>query len=252
MMRATLGQLWTIALLGAIAPSALAAQRPERLSGADVSPGVWGVLAVPDAPGPHPAVVLLPGAGGWHGWYAQVARTLADSGFVTLALDYTAETGGAPIRSGEKLRKWPAWEATVRNAVRYLAALPSVAGRPVGLVGYSRGAFLAVSVAASTPGVHAVVDCFGGGGGGTHSLEQEARGFPALLILHGDADAVVPVRFAERLRTAVAAQGGEVEMHLYPGVGHAFNMPGMRTYSDAAAADAFRRTVDFLRRHLAR
>jgi carboxymethylenebutenolidase len=250
LIRTRLIKLWIIALIGAIAPSALAAQSPERLSGPDVSPGVWGVLAVPHAPGPHPALVVLPGAGGWHPWYGRVARALADSGFVTLALDYYAETGGAAIRSDDKLQKWPAWQATIRNAVRYLAALPSVAGRPVGLVGYSRGAFLAVSVAASTPGVEAVVDYFGGGGGGTDSLEQEARGFPALLILHGDADGVVPVRFAERLREAVVAQGGEVETHVYPGLGHAFNMPGMSTYSETAAADALRRTVHFLRNHL--
>lgn len=251
MIRARLVRPLVIALMGTAVPSALAAQSPKRLSGADVSPGVWGVLAVPEAPGPHPALVVLPGAGGWHPWYAQVARALADSGFVTLALDYYAETGGAAIRSDEKLRKWPAWQATIRNAVQYLTALPSVAGRPVGLVGYSRGAFLAVSVAASTSGVRAVVDYFGGGGGGTDSLEQEARDFPALLILHGNADRVVPVRFAESLRTAVVAQGGEVEMHLYPGLGHAFNMPGMPTYSDTAAVDAFRRTVRFLRIHLA-
>jgi carboxymethylenebutenolidase len=251
MIRKRLVELGILALVSATAPSALAQQSPERLSGSHVSPAVWGVLAVPRAPGPHPAVVVLPGAGGWHSWYPEVAQALADSGFVTLALDYYAETGGAAIGSDEKLRKWPTWQATIRNAVQYLEALPSVAGRPVGLVGYSRGAFLAVSVGASTSGVRAVVDYFGGGGGGTDSLEQEARGFPSLLILHGDADQVVPVRFAENLRKAVVAQGGQVEMHLYPGRHHAFNMPGMSTYSEAAAEDAFRRTVHFLRRRLA-
>lgn len=228
-----------------------AAQRPERLSGADVSPAVWGVLEVPQAAGPHPGVLVLPGAAGWRPWYAEVASALADSGFVTLALDYYAETGGAAVGSDEKLGKWPTWKATVRNAVEYLRGLPSVANRPVGLVGYSRGAFLAVSTAASASGVQAVVDFSGGGGGGTDSLAQEVRGFPPLLILHGDADEVVPLRLAETLRDAVVAQGREVEMHVYSGVGHAFNAPWASTYSESAAADAFRRTVEFLRRRLA-
>jgi carboxymethylenebutenolidase len=183
--------------------------------------------------------------------YADAAKALADSGFVTLALDYYAETGGAAVGSDEKLRKWPQWKETVRNAVEYLQALPSVSGRPIGLVGYSRGAFLAVSVASSVSGVRAVVDLFGGGGGGTDSLEHEARDFPPLLILHGEADDVVPVRFAHNLRDAVIAHGGEVEMHLYADAGHAFTAPFAPTYSEPAALDAFRRTIEFLRRRLA-
>jgi len=246
-MRLTVVGLLTCLLLRAVPGGC---QEPERLSGPGVSPAVWGVLETPEAPGPHPGVVLLPGAAGWRPAYAEAARVLADSGFVTLALDYYGETGGAPAGSEEKLRKWPQWQATVRNAVAYLRALPSVSGRPVGLVGYSRGAFLAVSAASSAPGVAAVVDYFGGGGGGTEPLEQEVRDVPPLLILHGESDSVVPVRFAHELRDAVLAQGGEVELHLYPGAGHAFNAPFSPSYSEPAALDAFARTVDFLRRRL--
>jgi hypothetical protein len=129
MMRTGLTTLWIIALIGAIPPAALAAQSPKRLSGSDVSPGVWGVLVVPDAPGPHPGVVVLPGAGGWHPWYAEVAQALADSGFVTLALDYYAETGGAAIRSDEELRAWP--RGRQRSGTRCIASQrcpPSPAG----------------------------------------------------------------------------------------------------------------------------
>lgn len=91
---------------------------------------------------------------------------------------------------------------------------------------------------------------FGGGGGGTESLAQEVRDLPPLLILHGESDTVVPVRFAYELREAVLAEGGEVELHLYPGADHAFNLPNASTYSEAAAVDAFARAVDFLRRRL--
>ncbi len=226
------------------------AQEPERLSGPDISPAVWGVIQTPRLPGTHPGVIILPGAAGWRPIYADAARTLAESGFVALALDYYAETGPAAVGSQEKLAKWPKWQAAVRNAAAYLQELPSVAGRNIGLVGYSRGAFLAVSVAASMPAVSAVVDFFGGGGGGPDPLDAEVRNFPPLLILHGEADTVVPVRFARQLRDAVIREGGEVEMHLYRGVQHAFNAPIYQTFSEPAASDAWKRAVEFLQRRL--
>lgn len=229
---------------------AAAVQNSEHLTGKEISPGVWGIVEVPQTAGPHPAVIILHGAAGWRPFYAELARTLADSGFVALALDYYAETGGAAIGSNEKLQKWPVWTGAVRNAVEYIRELPAVSDGPVGLIGYSRGAFLAVSVAGSTPGVKGVVDFCGGGGGGTDSLEEEVHDFPPVLILHGDADDVVPVSFAYALRDAVLAEKGQAEIHIYSDVGHAFNAPYSSTYAESAAKDAFRRTVAFLRRRL--
>lgn len=221
---------------------------PHRLTGSGVSPAVWGVLEVPSSPGPHAAVVLLPGSYGWRPDYARFARAFADSGFVALALDYYAETGRG-ASPAEESRNWPAWQATVRNAVAYLEATPAVAGRPIGLVGYSRGAFLAISVAASAPPIRAVVD-FYGGGSDADPPEDQIPQFPPILILHGEADSVVPVTLAHRLYERMHAHGGDVEMHLYPDAQHVFNAPWASSYSQPDAADAWRRTIAFLKRRL--
>jgi carboxymethylenebutenolidase len=243
-----LRSLGLLACLAVILVYPANAQQPQLLSGSVISPAVWGVLEVPHTPGPHPGVIILHGSFGWRPLYAQVAKTIADSGFVALAIDYYAQTGRDTTHA-EATRKSPVWKTTVRNAVAYLQALPSVSDQPVGLVGYSLGVFLAVSVASSIPGVGAVVDFFGGGGG-IDSIEQEVRHFPPLLILHGEADTLVPVKFAYQLRDAVVAQGGEAEIHLYPGAQHAFNMPTSPAYSEAAATDSFRRMIEFLKRRL--
>ena len=139
------------------------AREPELLTDPHVSPFVSGVLEIPGGTGPYPAVILLHGAGGWDERYPRLAKLFADSGFVALALDYYANAGYAPIGSDDKIEKWPAYQAAVQNAVEYIGTLPAVVGRPVGLVGFSRGAFLAVSVASSLESVKAVVDFFGGG-----------------------------------------------------------------------------------------
>ncbi|MES2306564.1 MAG: dienelactone hydrolase family protein [Gemmatimonadota bacterium] len=221
---------------------------PRRLTGPGVSPAVWGILEVPAAPGPHPAVLLLPGSYGWRPDYARFARSFADSGFVALAIDYYAESGRGASPTAEG-RNWPVWQATVRNAVAYLENTPAVADMPVGVVGYSRGAFLAISVAGSTPDIKAVVDFYGAGSDADPPDDQIPR-FPPLLILHGEADSEVPVALAHRLFDRMRARGGDVEMHLYPGAQHVFNAPWAPSYSERDAMDSWRRTIGFLKRHL--
>ncbi len=221
---------------------------PHRLTTAGVTPGVSGVLELPSTPGPHAAVILLPGSYGWRPDYARFAREFADSGFVALAIDYYAETGRGSAPP-EELANWPVWQATIRNAVAYLDSLSSVAGRPIGLVGYSRGAFLAISVASSTPAVRAVVDYYGGGSD-DDPPEVRIPSFPPVLILHGDADSEVSVALAHGLYDRLHAHGGLVELHTYPGAQHAFNGPWASTYSAPAAQDAWRRTIAFLKQHL--
>jgi carboxymethylenebutenolidase len=193
-------------------------------------------------------VVLLPGSFGWRPDYARFARTFADSGFVALAIDYYAEAGPG-ASSAEVSRNWTVWQSTIRNAVTYLENSPAVAGRPLGLVGYSRGAFLALSVADSTPSIGAVVDFYGGGSDDDPPIDRIAH-FPPLLILHGEADSEVPVALAHRLYDRMRAHGGDVEMHLYPGAQHVFNAPWSSNYSESDATDAWRRTITFLRQRL--
>ena len=240
----------TVLACSVLALAAVAsAQGPHRLSGDDVSPAICGVLEMPASPGPHPGVVLLHGAGGWRPGYARLARVLADSGFVVLALDYYSETGLATA-PWQWQRMWPEWQGTVRGAVRWLGEQPSVSAQRIGLVGFSFGAFLAVSVASSMPSVKAVVDYYGGANTTTKSMEEQVRNFPPLLILHGEADAEVPIRYAHELSEAVTNNGGEVELHIYPGARHGFDGRFGPNYSEAAAVDSFRRTVEFLERRL--
>ncbi|HEY7440758.1 MAG TPA: prolyl oligopeptidase family serine peptidase, partial [Acidimicrobiia bacterium] len=66
-----------------------------------------------------------------------------------------------------------------------------------------------------------------------------------LLVLQGDADAVVPPAQARALVEAVRAAGGTVEEHVYEGEGHGWSRP--ETVEDALA-----RTIEFLERHVVR
>ena len=79
-------------------------------------------------------MILLPGSAGWRPDYARFAKAFADSGFVALAIDYYGDTGRGDARA-EEMRRWPEWQASIRNAITFLEEVPSVAGKPIALVG---------------------------------------------------------------------------------------------------------------------
>lgn len=223
-------------------------QESRLLTKPGLLPEIHGVIEKPSTPGTHPAVIILYGAQGWRPVYADKAKDLADSGFVALALDYYAYKDVNRELAGEEAN-WLRWQSSVRNAVTFLMEDASVK-HSVGLLGYSLGSFLAVSVASSIPEVKGVVDYFGGGSEDKDELESQVKNFPPLLILHGEEDQAVPVSRAYDLRDAVISQGGEVEMKIYTGAGHGFNGPWVSNYSKEYDIDSFQRTVDFLRRKL--
>jgi dienelactone hydrolase len=84
----------------------------------------------------------------------------------------------------------------VADAITHASAPPGAGGQPVGLIGFSLGAYLALSVAAQDARVGAVVECLGGLPG---LLAPGLRTMPPVLILHGGADPLVPVSEARAL-----------------------------------------------------
>lgn len=75
-----------------------------------------------------------------------------------------------------------------------------------------------------------------------HRRAHELASVPVLL-LHGDADPVVPLVHSERLRDAMVGAGGTVTLEVFAGEGHGFRDP-------ASVAREFSLTEAFLEAHL--
>ena len=57
-----------------------------------------------------------------------------------------------------------------------------------------------------------------------HNNAAALRGTP-LLVFHGEQDHSVPLVHSERLRDAVEATGGKIQLEVFEGEGHGFRNP---------------------------
>jgi len=99
--------------------------------------------------------------------------------------------------------------------------------RRCALFGFSQGAMTAYQVAPRyTPQLAGVVGC-SGALLGAELLADEVRAEPPLLLMHGDADEVVPVQALPAAREALEALGFAVQWEIRRGLGHGIDPEGI-------------------------
>lgn len=217
--------------------------------------------------GKHPVLVVLHGNdGACASLYRTTARTYAAQGYVVLLVHYFDRTGKSPAdlaryrqlffhhfrqecpaEQRKQMRAlFDAWTETVADAVTYARGRADVDGARVSLVGLSLGGVLALHAATEKElKLAALVELFG-------ALPAEARArlkkLPPTLIIHGDADEVVPVEQAYVLAGLLVSRKQRPEVEVYPGAGHLF-FKG-ETLQKLCFLQAKLRTDAFLAHHL--
>ena len=75
-------------------------------------------------------------------------------------------------------------------------------------------------------------------------INHVAATFPPTLLLHGDADRVVPVSASRRFETALRDAGGRVDLHIFSGLPHGLmNHPHLRPVAMTLISGFFHRQV---------
>jgi len=209
-----------------------------------------GYLALPEG-ARGPGVIVLPEWWGLVPHIKDVTDRFAREGFVALAPDlYHGRAAGSPDEAGKLMMALNIGQAEkdLRGAVEYLLAHEASEGEAVGTVGFCMGGVLSLFAASKNERVGACVVFYG-----IHpKVEPDLDALRApVLGLYAEKDQSVPPEAARELEAKLKERGKSVEVHIYPGVDHAFfNDTRPEVYDPEAAADAWRRTIAFFRRHL--
>ena len=186
----------------------------------------------PSGDGPYPGVIVLPVLGGMNSYTEEFARRLSQEGYITVSADFF--TG--PLE--------PVYD--------YLQKNKKIDPNRIGLVGFSKGAQYSLEMARfwqftkKKRPVRAVVAYYIGNGVPTPRPE-----YPATLLLHGDLDKVTPWERIISFCKDQKAEGKICEYKIYKDTTHAFtHRSDWGVIHPRNEADAYRRAVEFLDRHL--
>jgi phospholipase/carboxylesterase len=99
--------------------------------------------------------------------------------------------------------------------------------KDLALVGFSQGTMMALHVGPRRKGGIAGIVGYSGLLAGPEYLAAEAAHKPPILLVHGEADPLIPVVALHAAAPVLGAAGLSVEWHVSPGLGHGIDPEGL-------------------------
>ncbi len=228
----------------AISASAVTSKEVTYKSGDET---VKGILYTPEGKGPFPGIVVIHEWWGLNDWVKEQAAKLAGEGYEALAIDlYRGKVATTPDEAHEIMRGVPEDRAKrdLEAAYQFLASQPNVKKDRIGAIGWCMGGGYALDLALEEPKLAADVINYG------HLATDPAaisKIKAPMLGLFGALDRGITPDDVKAFGAAVDKAGKKIDVTIYPDAGHAFENPNNKDgYRAADAADAWKKTVDFL------
>jgi carboxymethylenebutenolidase len=209
-----------------------------------------GYLVQPRGNGPYPAVLVIHENRGLNPYIEDVARRAAVAGFLALAPDGLAPVGGYPGNDDEGRELQASLDqAKLRqdmiNSARFLKTHALSNGK-LGATGFCWGGGMVNNLAVSLGAdLQAGVPFYGA----APTVGDASSIRAALMINYAENDERINGMWPD-YEAALKANNVSYQMHMYPGTLHGFHNNSTPRYSEAAANQAWQRTIAFFRQHL--
>lgn len=184
----------------------------------------------PDEEGEYPGIIVLHGSDGANAYVSEVARQLAQNGYVTLSLCYFG-CQGQPKQLKDINIEY------IMEAIAYLQERNDVKDDSIGIVGFSRGAELALIVGAINAEVKAVVSIMGSnrvvGAFPSPGIAWLYQGKPLpfgfipveqingpVMLMHGEQDILWSALRSYYMADRLEANEHKYELQIIPNRGH--------------------------------
>jgi carboxymethylenebutenolidase len=214
---------------------------------------VQALLYTPAGKGPFPGIIVIHEYWGLNDWVKEQASKLADQGYEALAIDlYRGKVGETADVAHELMRGLPEDRAKrdLNAAFQFLQSQSNVKKDRIGAIGWCMGGGYSLDVALDEPTLAADVINYG------HlATDQDAiaKINAPILGIFGAQDRGITLDDVHKFEAAMKKAGKKIEVKIYGDAGHAFENPNNKDgYRAADAADAWKRTTDFLAENLKR
>ena len=214
----------------------------------------------------HPIVLVISEIWGVHEYIRDCARRFAKAGFYAVAPELFKREGGlghlTDIQAILKIVLSQKREQTLgdlKAAADWAKTRPGVRADRVGVTGWCWGGSTTYQVAAAIQDIKAAVAWYGPPARPYKSAKGDKTGFDVakdikapLLGLYGELDQNPKPDDARKLGELIKTAGNpNVEIVVYPGAQHGFHADYRPSYKADAAADAWKRCNDWLKKNLA-
>ena len=205
--------------------------------------GSMGFLAQPLDEGDYPGIVMI------HEWWGlnenirDTATDLASHGYVVLAVDLFGDVATTSEHARQLVTSFSQEEGTsnMNTAADYLVENYNV--DKIGSIGWCFGGAQSLNLALNNQDMDATVIYYGRLV--TDQSQLASIEWPVLGIF-GELDRGITIESVNEFESSLNELGIQNDIHIYPGVDHAFANPTGERYAPVESADAWEKTLSFL------
>lgn len=202
-----------------------------------------------------PGIIMIHENRGLNAYIKDMANTLARQGYVVLAVDLfkgqMATNNDQARLLSTSVRNNPAEaNANLQSAVKYVSSLPFVDSSKIASIGWCFGGGQSLQLALNSQNHPLVATILYYGTPLITDAQQLSKIKWPILGIFGDKDQANPLPLINKFRVALDANKINNDILIYRGLGHAFANPSNQNYAPKETADAWQKTLSFLKKYV--